>query len=97
MPKNCPTGYILSIVYSQVIQSIIKLMGEMCIALIQYYVLQFASGLSKCGWLVVCLHNGYYQGRIERRGHATHRNIEIFIVTNIRFYAHADVTSCKVH
>ena len=37
------------------------------------------------------------QGRIERRGHATHRNIEIFIVTNIRFYAHADVTSSKVH
>ena len=39
----------------------------------------------------------YYQGRIERRGHATHRNIEILVVTKIRFYAHADVTSRKVH
>ena len=38
-----------------------------------------------------------YQGRIERRGHATHTNIEIFIVTNNRFYAHADVTSREVH
>ena len=37
------------------------------------------------------------QGRIERRGHATHTNIEIFIVTNIRLYAHADVTSRTVH
>ena len=39
----------------------------------------------------------YDQGRIERRGHATHTNIEIFIVTKIRFYAHADVTSREVH
>ena len=31
-----------------------------------------------------------HQGRIERRGH---RNTEILVVTKIRFYAHADVTS----
>ena len=42
-------------------------------------------------------HDKHHQGRIERRGHATHTNIEIFIVTKNIFYAHADVTSRKVH
>ena len=34
-----------------------------------------------------------HQGRIERRGHATHTNTEILVVPKIRLYTHADVTS----
>ena len=44
-----------------------------------------------------CGISGYSQGRIERRGHATHTNTEIYVVTKIRFYAYADVTSHKVN